>query len=106
MKQTREWEAGAVDKEAAKAEMGRWMADYLDDAGYDNWATYPTIYKAMFMNSFPAIDPLDDKMVDPDDADIEGLLLGFLKVADGHIQQSSVGARLRSVTAGRQQIRG
>lgn len=115
MKQTREWEAGAVDKEAAKAEMGRWMADYLDDAvhlpaffpslltlplsllslllsfpralsrcrwpvlyrlqtrnpstphlnptripktllqGYDNWATYPTIYKAMFMNAFPAI---------------------------------------------------
>jgi hypothetical protein len=53
-----------------------------------------------------ATDPLDDKMVDPDDADIEGLLLGFLKVADGHIQQSSVGARLRSVTAGRQQIRG
>merc|ERR1712216_171204 len=32
MKQTREWEAGAVDKEAARAEMGRWMADYLDDA--------------------------------------------------------------------------
>ena len=41
-------------------------------------------------------------MVDPDDADIDGLLLGFLKVA--HIQQTSVGTRLRPMTARRQFI--
>merc|ERR1711871_986430 len=88
MKMMREWEAENVDKEAAKIEMGRWMADYLDDAGYDNWSSYPCIYKAMFISAFPPIDPLDDKMVDADTADLEALMLGFLGVADMHIKHT------------------
>lgn len=96
MKMTQEWEKAInpktnrpnVDKEAAKAEMGSWLADYLDDAGYENWSSYPCIYKAMFINAFPPIDPLDDKVVDPDTADIEGLLLGFLDVADKHVKHT------------------
>ena len=88
MKMMREWEEQMVDKEAAKIEMGRWMADYLDDAGYDNWSSYPCIYKAMFINAFPPIDPLDDKMVDADTVDLEALLLGFLGVADQHIKHT------------------
>ena len=95
MKMMREWEEANVDKNAAKEEMGRWLADYLDDAGYDNWASYPTIYKAMFMNAFPPIDPLDNKAVDYDAADIEHLATQFLKVADSHIKHSRVGSKLR-----------
>ena len=95
MKMMREWEEANVDKEAAKAEMGRWIADYLDDAGYDNWASYPTIYKAMFVNAFPPIDPLDDKATDPDTTDIEHLATEFLKVADSHIQHNRANAALR-----------
>ena len=75
--------------------MGRWIADYLDDAGYDNWASYPTIYKAMFVNAFPPIDPLDDKATDPDTTDIEHLATEFLKVADSHIQHNRANTALR-----------
>jgi hypothetical protein len=95
MKMMREWEEANVDKNAAKEEMGRWLADYLDDAGYDNWASYPTIYKAMFMNAFPPIDPLDDKTVDPDTADIEHLATEFLKVADSHIKTHQTNSTIR-----------
>ena len=28
-----------VDRDKAKAEMGAWIADYFDDAGYVNWET-------------------------------------------------------------------
>ena len=102
MKMMREWEEANVDKEAAKAEMGRWIADYLDDAGYDNWASYPTIYKAMFVNAFPPIDPLDDKAADPDTADIEHLATEFLKVADSHIQHNRANNALRLRAPGTQ----
>jgi len=48
-----------VDRDMAKAEMGAWLADYFDDAGYDNWESQCQLYKAMVMSAFPPIDPLD-----------------------------------------------
>ncbi|CAE7584861.1 unnamed protein product [Symbiodinium natans] len=50
---------GQVDRERAQKEMGAWLADYLDDAGYISWETQSSIYKAMIMTAFPPIDPLD-----------------------------------------------
>jgi len=71
----------------ARKEMGCWIADYFDDAGYSSWYQFPQIYKVMIMNAFPAIDELDNKKVDWGTADIEHLSLKFLKVADSHITQ-------------------
>lgn len=76
------------DRDNAKDEMGTWIADYFDDAGYENWETQTTIYKAMFMNAFPPIDALDD--VKPDYASMplnqwEDNLMKFLSVMDTHI---------------------
>ena len=34
----------------------------------------------MFMNAFPPIDPLDDKKIDPDTADMENILLKFMEI--------------------------
>ena len=34
------------DRNKAKLEMGAWIADYLDDAGYLHWETQSQIYKA------------------------------------------------------------
>merc|ERR1711907_34268 len=79
------WEDENLDTEQARTEMGKWLADYLDDAGYQNWATYPAIYKTMFMNAFPPIDPLDDKKMDVDSVGVEDVLLKFMKIADLHI---------------------
>jgi len=47
------------DREKAKREMGAWLAEYFDDAGYINWENQAPIYKAMMMTAFPPIDPLD-----------------------------------------------
>ena len=38
-----------LDMNKARSEMGQWMADYLDDAGYTTWASHSTMYKSMFM---------------------------------------------------------
>ena len=32
------------------------------------------------MNAFPPIDPLDDKKIDPDTADMENILLKFMEI--------------------------
>ena len=36
--------------------------------------------ESMFMNAFPPIDPLDDKKIDPDTADMENILLKFMEI--------------------------
>jgi hypothetical protein len=77
----------------------QWIADYLDDAGYSNWATYPSIYKAMILNAFPPIDPLDDKKIDVNNFDLERLLLSFLDVADSHIKHAKVPAAASETTS-------
>lgn len=79
------------DRDQAKQEMGTWIADYFDDAGYENWETQTTIYKAMLLNAFPPIDALDD--IKPDWATMplekwEENLMKFLETMDSHIGQS------------------
>jgi MFS family permease len=78
----------AVDRAKAKTEMGAWLADYFDDAGYQDWEKMAPMYKAMFMNAFPPIDALDD--VKPDYAtmpidDFEDSLMKMLQVMDDHV---------------------
>ena len=41
-----------------------WIADYFDDAGYQDWEKASVIYKSMLMSAFPPIDPLDEKKPD------------------------------------------
>ena len=74
-----------MNRDKAKAEMGAWIADYLDDAGnlihdvlgfvrttlvtpetagYLQWETQCNIYKSMIVSAFPPMDPLDKKKVD------------------------------------------
>ena len=77
-----------VDRDKAKAEMGAWIADYFDDAGYQDWEKMAPLYKAMLMNAFPPVDPLDDEKPDyatmPIDK-FEDALMKFLEVMDGHL---------------------
>ena len=75
-------------EEEDRGEMGAWIADYLDDAGYDQWQSFPQLFKVMLMNAFPPIDKLDMKKVDEDNLTMKGvqeLNLAFLSVADSHI---------------------
>jgi len=77
-----------VDRDKAKAEMGSWIADYFDDAGYKDWEKMAPVYKAMLMNAFPPVDPLDDEKPDyakmPIDK-FEDALMKFLAVMDSHL---------------------
>lgn len=75
-------------RDKAKAEMGAWIADYFDDAGYKDWDHMTILFKSMLMDAFPPIDPLDD--VKPDYAKMpidqyEECMLKFLEVMDGHL---------------------
>jgi len=83
-----------LDLDAERLAMGKWFADYLDDAGYESWVMMPQLYKAMLMNAFPPIDALDNKMAfeEPEKvtvAQLENMYLKFLKVADSHISVRS-----------------
>ena len=76
------------DRNKAKLEMGSWLADYFDDAGYVNWEVRAPIYKAMIMAAFPPIDDLDD--VKPDFATMDIDLFQenatkVLRVMDSHL---------------------
>ena len=76
------------DRNKAKLEMGSWLADYFDDAGYVNWEGQAPIYKAMIMAAFPPIDDLDD--VKPDFATMDIDLFQenatkVLRVMDSHL---------------------
>lgn len=77
-----------VDRDKAREEMGTWIADYFDDAGYEGWETQCTMYKSMVLNAFPPIDPLDDLKPDyttmPLDK-FEENMLTFLGILDQHI---------------------
>jgi len=77
-----------VDRDQAKLEMGTWMADYLDDAGYMDWETQCVIYKSMFMSAFPPIDALDAAKPDFGTmplAQLEDNVATFLEVMDTHL---------------------
>lgn len=80
-------------REESRAEMGRWFADYLDDAGYDTWEAVPYLYKAMIMNAFPPIDPLDEKRAEIKDcAELRTGMLAFMKVLDLHLKTAQTTA--------------
>merc|ERR1711871_744234 len=77
-----------VDREKAKLEMGSWIADYFDDAGYLDWETQSRIFKGMLMSAFPPIDALDEEK--PDFATMpvkvfEHHVTKFLRVMDNHL---------------------
>merc|ERR1712146_797382 len=77
-----------VDRDKAKLEMGAWIADYFDDAGYTNWETQCQMYKSMLLSAFPPIDPLDKEKPDFGSlppAKLEVHLTKFLSVLDNHI---------------------
>jgi len=86
------------DRDAAKLEMGAWIADYLDDAGYQDWEKMAPLYKSMFIQAFPPIDPLDDEKPDygtmPVDK-FEDALLKFLKVMDEHLSVEKARSRAK-----------
>ena len=86
-----------ADREQAKKEMGAWVADYLDDAGYDMWKQKPYLFKAMIINSFPPLDPLDEKIRGADGEtpdDFRSGMLGFMKVLGMHIANSEVTSQI------------
>jgi len=92
MLEMQQWQAtmdkSKADRDAAKAAMGAWIADYFDDAGYQDWEKMCPLYKSMIMSAFPPIDPLDDAKPDyanmPID-DFENALMKFLDVLDQHL---------------------
>merc|ERR1740121_1138633 len=87
--------ANKYDRKAAAQDMGTWIADYFDDAGYVAWLPYPDMYKAMVMNAFPPADALDGKKFDPKSAEeLEAHLLKMLRVFDGHVRQQAVTASM------------
>lgn len=80
-----------VSRDEAKEQMGSWIADYMDDAGYENWETQSTFYKAMFMNSFPPIDKLDGRKPEyhsMSPGDLEEHMTRFLSIMDGHLAEA------------------
>ena len=80
-------EENKARREASRAAMGRWIADYLDDAGYETWETVPYLFKAMIMNAFPPIDPLDEKNAEyKDRAELRTGMMAFMKVLDLHVK--------------------
>jgi MFS family permease len=86
--------AGLVDDEVRqrkRREMGEWIADYLDDAGYDNWSVHGHMYKGMIMNAFPPMDKLDNEKASIDSvAQMRQIMMSFTKVLDMHIVSAEV----------------
>ena len=78
-------------RDAKRAEMGRWLADYLDDAGYDMWDAVPYLFKAMMINAFPPIDALDEKAAEFKDVDeMRTGLLKIMRVFDQHVKAAEL----------------
>merc|ERR1712023_30897 len=89
-----------VDRDTAKQQMGAWIADYFDDAGYTDWEKDSTMFKAMLMTAFPPIDALDDEKPDYGSIPIdqwEDHVTKFLSVMDSHL--ASEQRRLRGSKA-------
>jgi len=88
MRQIREEKSSKQKEHRVKQEeMGRWIGDYFDDAGYEAWEFYPELFKAMMMNAFPPIDTLDSKAGSSTGSlkEFEQVNLNFLRVMDQHL---------------------
>eukprot|EP00966_Prymnesium_polylepis_P179651 4159655-Prymnesium_polylepis.1 len=88
LKQQQETPDLSTRKEEAAKAMGKWMVDYLEDAGYHDWDTQATFIKQMMIGAFPPIDELNGKKIDyaaisPEE--YENLSIKFLGVLDEHI---------------------
>lgn len=74
------------DVDVERQQMGTWLSNYLNDAGYHSWLWYPDIYKAMFMNAFPPVNKLDGKPVEFESVeDYESYIIKFNGVVKRHI---------------------
>jgi len=92
-----------VDREQAKKEMGAWIADYFDDAGYIGWEQQCTLYKSMLMEAFPPIDPLDDAKPQYESMSIpefEDKLIKFMSVMDSHLSMENKKLLNAKISAG------
>ena len=79
-------EENKARREASHADMGRWIADYLDDAGYEQWLRNPEVFKAIFVATFPPNKPLDGQKLRVETAeDFERYCVNWLRTADQHI---------------------
>ena len=82
-----------VDREKAKEEMGTWLADYFDDAGYMDWETQAPMYKAMIMSAFPPIDSLDAQRPEYHKMPVEQFednMTRVLAVMDSHLARQRI----------------
>merc|ERR1711964_755600 len=75
-------EEGQARVVSQRQEMGAWVSDYFDDAGYVSWHMWPQIYKAMIMNAFLPLDALDGNKIDMSNLDVENYYVKFMKVTD------------------------
>ena len=71
-------------------EMGRWLGEYFDDAGYEGWIYFPELFKAMVMSAFPPIEALDSKAGSSMTTleDCENAQINFVRVMDHHLASS------------------
>lgn len=74
-------------------EMGVWLGKYFDDAGYQAWAYYPELFKAMVMTAFPPIEDLDATAGSSVGSlrSLEEQQINFLSVMDRHLTTSRGG---------------
>lgn len=76
----------------ARREMGEWICDYLDDAGYEGlWRDRAYLLKAIIMTAMPPLDPLDGKRAAFDNVEeLRTFVINWLRVLDLHINNAAV----------------
>jgi len=77
-----------ADRDVAKSEMGAWVADYFDDAGYIQWERNCKLYKACFIAAFPPVGSMQGKKLSLGDMtpdQFEKTVGEWLKILDGHL---------------------
>lgn len=91
------------DTEQERKMMGNWIADYFDDAGYHAWLWFPGSFKAMIMNAFPALTPLDGKPASFHSVkEYQAYILGFNRVMKRHVamqQRAETAEGIKNMTA-------
>jgi len=76
------------DREKAQAELGAWISQYFDDAGYPHWEKNSKIYKMLLLAAFPPINDLNGQKADYTSMPLdewEAKLTKFLSVLDNHL---------------------
>jgi len=60
------------------ADMGKWVADYFESAGYKAWSTSPDLFKIMITTAFPPVYNIDFDNAGVEE--VETMLLNFQTV--------------------------